>query len=491
MGLFQRDLKKVLAYSTVSQLGFMFMGVGTGAFVAGFFHVFTHAFFKACLFLGAGSVIHAMHARIHDTDASQDMNNMGGLRKYMPITHITFLLSCLSIAGAPLLAGFWSKDEILWKAFSSEITSQVMNPGHEYWKWPAWLGPAIYWMGIAAASMTAFYMFRAYFMTFWGDFRGWKVVPGWKDPHAGKHHHHDHEDDHKPKVGPVPHESPYAMTIPLIVLAALAVGAGFLGAEAFHFAPLTSKLEHLFKGTELRVHTRAGIDAHGSQMWIMMIPGFLAFVGGSGLAYLVYVVRGGEPERNFARSVPWLYRLLYNKWYVDEIYEYTVLGMVDALADIFVMADVWIVDGILAKLSSLVVKATGSVLRLFQTGRVQVYAASMVLGMVGIGWYLSTPHASYTLDRTELKRTGAVVVHASGGLGYSYKWSGDGIPSANDFSNTPDLPIVVEEGKTRTVVLEVKNALGRESKQTITIERPSTRSPGAPAPGMMMRGGAQ
>src|SRR5213078_3253407 len=146
IGLFQHDLKKVLAYSTISQLGFMFIGVGVGAFAAGFFHVFTHAFFKACLFLGAGSVIHAMHARIHDTDKSQDMRNMGGLAPYLPITRWTFLLSCFAIAGAPPLAGFWSKDEILWKAFSSEIkTPGGAIPRLPMWAWPHWLGPAIYW----------------------------------------------------------------------------------------------------------------------------------------------------------------------------------------------------------------------------------------------------------------------------------------------------------------------------------------------------------
>src|SRR5690606_5482543 len=219
MGLFQRDLKKVLAYSTVSQLGFMFIGVGTGAFVAGFFHVFTHAFFKACLFLGAGSVIHAMHARIHDADASQDMRFMGGLARYMPITRWTFLISCVAIAGVPPLAGFWSKDEILWLAFSQQV--QAPNVAG-IWTWPSWLGPAIFVVGILAATMTAFYMFRAYFMTFHGEFRGWTIVKGWVDPHAA-HGHDDHghgDDDHghddhhhdgpvagKELDGPVPHES--------------------------------------------------------------------------------------------------------------------------------------------------------------------------------------------------------------------------------------------------------------------------------------------
>ncbi len=166
----------MLAYSTVSQLGFMFIGVGVGAFTAGFFHVFTHAFFKACLFLGAGSVIHAMHARIHDTDRSQDMRNMGGLAPHLPITRWTFLISCLAIAGVPPLAGFWSKDEILWKAYSLHVTTNRGSNAVPMWTWPEWLGPVIYWVGIVAATMTAFYMFRAYFMTFHGRFRGWKIV---------------------------------------------------------------------------------------------------------------------------------------------------------------------------------------------------------------------------------------------------------------------------------------------------------------------------
>src|SRR5688572_20757639 len=162
IALVQNDIKRVLAYSTVSQLGFMVLGVGVGAFTAGFFHVFTHAFFKACLFLGAGSVIHAMHARIHDTNRSQDMRNMGGLRDFMPRTRWTFLIACFAIAGAPPLAGFWSKDEVLWKAFSNQI-KVTDGRAVTLWQWPSWLGQAIYWVGILAATMTAFYMFRAYF----------------------------------------------------------------------------------------------------------------------------------------------------------------------------------------------------------------------------------------------------------------------------------------------------------------------------------------
>ena len=185
----QVELKKVLAYSTVSQLGFMFMGCGVGAFSAGFFHVFTHAFFKACLFLGAGSVIHAMHARIHDTDRSQDMRNMGGLAQYLPITRWTFLLSCFAIAGAPPLAGFWSKDEIL------AGTGGMNDANGTYY--------FVLVMLLLGAFCTAAYMTRTVWYAFFGEFRG-----------------HGH-----------PHESGPRITIPLIVLSVLAVVAGTLDGD--------------------------------------------------------------------------------------------------------------------------------------------------------------------------------------------------------------------------------------------------------------------
>src|SRR3984885_5008206 len=179
IALVQNDIKKVLAYSTVSQLGFMFLGVGVGAFTAGFFHVFTHAFFKACLFLGAGSVIHAMHARVHDDDKAQDIRNMGGLRKWMPLTYWTFFVSVLAIAGAPLTAGFFSKDEILYRAFVNHtvnpFTERLSARHFAVWEPPQWIGPALFVVGVLAAVMTAFYMFRLLFLTFWGDFRGWTI----------------------------------------------------------------------------------------------------------------------------------------------------------------------------------------------------------------------------------------------------------------------------------------------------------------------------
>jgi len=523
MGLFQKDLKKVLAYSTVSQLGFMFIGVGTGAFISGFFHVFTHAFFKACLFLGAGSVIHAMHVRIHDTDASQDMNHMGGLKKYMPITHWTFLLSCLAIAGVPGFSGFFSKDEILWKAFSEAVTTPQMKGA---WAWPGWLGPAIYVAGILGATMTAFYMFRAYFMTFHGEFKGWTIVEGWVDPapHAAGHHdtedeahghdlsgdadhgahahakvahgddahgdadahddHHDHEYGVGKIEGPVPHESPLAMTIPLMVLAAFAVFGGFLGATPLHIEPLVHFLEPVFERADALVNPRGGIEPHGGLMWLMMAPGVAAAVVGIGAAYKIYFLDHGAGEAAFKKSFPGLYQLLFDRWRIDELYDATVVGMLDALADIFTMADKWIIDGIIARLSALVVGAAGSLLRLFHTGRVQVYAASMAIGIAGIGFFMARPHAAVQVQDEFLKQTGEVVLLAAPGLGYSYQWTGvtKTGESTDTFATKREQRVVVAQNETREIVVRVRNAFGMESETKVSLTRKGPAGPTANTP---------
>ena len=471
IGLFQTDLKKVLAYSTVSQLGFMFIGVGVGAFAAGFFHVFTHAFFKACLFLGAGSVIHAMHARIHDTDKSQDMRNMGGLGKHMPITRWTFLASCLAIAGVPPLAGFWSKDEILWKAFSAKVATNRGSSDLPMWTWPDWLGPTIYWVGIAAATMTAFYMFRAYFMTFEGNFRGWKIVKGWKDAGHGHGHDDHHHEEEGPLQGPTPHESPWAMTAPLVILAAFAVGAGFLNAHALHVAPLEHFLAPVFAKAQAAMTWRApGIK---KMELMMMAPGVLAFVVGGGLAWFIYRKNDGAQEKSFAKSYPRLYKLIYDKWRIDELYDATVVGMVDALADIFVMADKWIIDGILARVSAALVGAAGTVLRAFQTGRVQAYSASMVVGLCGLGWFLVRPHAAVTVDDKAMKTSGQVVLSASPGLGYAYRWAVPGTPAAKDFGTNREITLTLQPGESKEVVLEVQNAFKSVSREVIPVTRPA------------------
>jgi NADH-quinone oxidoreductase subunit L len=472
IGLFQNDLKKVLAYSTVSQLGFMFIGVGVGAFAAGFFHVFTHAFFKACLFLGAGSVIHAMHARIHDTASSQDMRNMGGLHRYLPITRWTFLISCFAIAGAPPLAGFWSKDEILWKAFSTQVTTPKGTLASlPMWQWPSWLGPTLYVLGILAATMTAFYMFRAYFLTFHGQFRGWTMVKGYKAPH-GHDEHHGHHEEKRPLEGPVPHESALPMTIPLMVLAALAIVAGFLNAEPIHLAPLGHMLESVFRAGE---HSIAEREEAKGLLWTMMLPGVGAFLAGTAGALVVYLNRRGAPERAFAERFPGLYRLMYDKWRIDELYDATVVGMVDALADIFTMADKWIIDGILARVSAALVGFLGTILRAFQTGRVQSYSAAMVVGLAGLGWFLVRPHATATVDDKKLRSTGEVVLSAAPGPGYSYRWAGAGLSESPEFSVQRDVTVRLQPGDKKDIVLHVKNAFNGVATQTFSLNRPASK----------------
>jgi NADH-quinone oxidoreductase subunit L len=477
IGLFQTDLKKVLAYSTVSQLGFMFIGVGMGAFTAGFFHVFTHAFFKACLFLGAGSVIHAMHARIHDTERSQDMRNMGGLAPHLPITRWTFLISCLAIAGFPGLAGFWSKDEILWKAYSLHVTTNRGNAHLPMWTWPDWLGPVIYWAGIAAATMTAFYMFRAYFMTFHGRFRGWRIVKGWKDPGHGHGHEEAHDTGGRALEGPAPHESPLAMTVPLMVLAAFAAVAGFLDAAPLHLEPLGHFLEPVFAQASLALGERPGVE---KLEILMMAPGLLAFAVGGGLAWIIYAQRDGAPERAFAQSFPRLYQLIYEKWRIDELYDATVVGMIDALADIFTMADKWIIDGLLARVSAAVVGFAGTVLRAFQTGRVQAYSAAMVIGLASIGWFMVRPHADVSEDDAAFKSSGQVTFSAAPGLGYRYRWevteglAPDGSKTdktATAKSEGREVTVTFKPGDNTQVVLEVENAFNSVAREVIQRSR--------------------
>ncbi len=469
IALFQTDLKKVLAYSTVSQLGYMFIGVGVGAFSAGFFHVFTHAFFKACLFLGAGSVIHAMHARVHDTEKSQDMRNMGGLAAYMPVTRWTFLISCFAIAGVPPFSGFWSKDEILWKAFSVHVTTDKSAGRLQMWTWPGWLGPAIYWVGIVAATMTAFYMFRAYLMTFHGQFRGWKVVRGWKDHGHGGHDGAGHEEHHDdgPLEGPAPHESPFAMTLPLMLLATFAAVAGFFNAAATHLRglePLGELLAPIFAKASLAIAERPDGDKLER---LMMAPGLLAFAVGGGVAYFVYAQRDGAPERAFAEAFPRFYRLVYDKWRIDELYDATVVGMVDALADIFTMADKWIIDGILARVTAAVVGFAGTVLRALHTGRVQAYSASMVIGLAGLGWFLVRPHAAYSIDDKAFKSSGQLTLSAAPGLGYHYRWTVENAPA----SDGQNLTVTLNPGESKKVVLEVTNAFKSVSTEEIPLSR--------------------
>ena len=277
--------------------------------------------------------------------------------------------------------------------------------------------------------------------------------------------------------GPAPHESPLAMTIPLMVLAFFAAFSGLLKADLIHFEPLGHLLEPVFKTAGATIHEREG--AKGMEM-MMLVPGILAFVVGGGAAAYVYLKSNGAQEKAFARSFPRLYKLIYDKWRIDELYEATVIGMVDALADIFQMADTWIVDGILAKLSAAIVGAAGTVLRAFQTGKVQAYSASMVIGLAGIGWFLVRPHAAMSIDDTKVRQTGEVVVSATPGFGYSYRWEVPGIAAA-DFSPEREIKIPLQPGDKKEVVLQVRNAFNGIDKHTFTVARPG-RKGGAAAP---------
>ncbi len=278
IGITQTDIKKVLAYSTVSQLGYMFLACGVGAFSAGIFHLMTHAFFKGLLFLAAGSVIHAV-------GGEQDMRKMGGLRSYIPWTFLTMGIATLAIAGIPPLAGFWSKDEILWKAYSSEHGS-----------WVFWL------VGVITAFLTSFYMFRLLFMTFFGDYHGAHV-----DEHGHGSHGHDSHGHGEP------HESPMVMLVPLMILAVLSLFGGFLGYHN-HFEHF---LEPVF-GSGAAAET-AGEAANGYTEYLLMGISIAVALLGAALAYVLYVSKPYLPQK-IADSLGGFYETVLNKYYVDEIY---------------------------------------------------------------------------------------------------------------------------------------------------------------------------
>jgi NADH-quinone oxidoreductase subunit L len=491
IALVQNDIKKVLAYSTISQLGYMFLAVGVGAFGAGFFHVFTHAFFKACLFLGAGSVIHAMQARIGDHDKSQDMRNMGGLRKYMPLTYWTFLASTLAISGFPLTSGFFSKDEILYRAFvehsASPFAESAAKAHVSIIEPPTWFGPALYVVGVTTAVLTAFYMLRALFLTFWGDFRGWTIgrpsllareeLAG---PKAAAEHgdgHHVTEDLSKP--GYPPHESPWQMTVPLIVLATCAVVTGIFSAGPIHVPWLHGMdkwLEPVFEPTAAAIKIVEG----GEKLeWPLAAGGIAAFLVGSYIAYWMYILEKGRPAKRAAQASPGLYRLLLDKWRVDELYDNTFVAAVDALADTSAAFDQSVVDGIISKLTSLVVRALGSILRLFQNGVVHVYAAMMAVGLAAFGWFFIAPHADASVDASAGDSNGDYVVSASPGMGYAYRWDvdGNGQFDSEKYTDQSSVKVHLDEGKSQTVRLEVENAFGLHGQVAVPLYRPTNQKP--------------
>jgi NAD(P)H-quinone oxidoreductase subunit 5 len=360
----QNDIKKGLAYSTMSQLGYMVMAMGVGAYGAGLFHLMTHAYFKAMLFLGSGSVIHGMEDVVgHNPALAQDMRLMGGLRKYMPVTSFTFLLGTLAICGIPPFAGFWSKDEILSEAFAAN--------------------PALWLVGYLTAGMTAFYMFRMYFSTFEGKFRGADETiksqllgqvnfgPGamnvaelaHDDNHAPEHHH-----------ASTPHESPWTMTLPLVMLAVPSALIGLVGTPFHNYfgefihAPGTVEAAHEFDLNEFLV-------MGGSSVGIVLM--------GITLAAMMYL-QGKISPKSIAAKIPTLYNFSLNKWYFDNVYNQVFVIGLRRVARQVMEVDYRVVDGAV-NLTGLATLLGGEGLKYFENGRAQFYALiflGAVLAMV-------------------------------------------------------------------------------------------------------------
>ncbi|MFW6087838.1 MAG: proton-conducting transporter membrane subunit, partial [Myxococcota bacterium] len=393
----------ILAYSTVSQLGFMFAAVGVGAFAAGIFHVYTHAFFKACLFLGAGSVMHAVGAH-----GDADIRKLGGLRKILPTTHWTFLASTAAIAGVPLLAGFFSKDDILLGAATLGAGTLEGTPFFAFAD-VQWVGWFVYAVLVAAATMTAFYMFRLYFLTFSGEYRSAAAHAGGEEgAEAAEAHGHE---DHGHAYDAHPHESPPSMAVPLMVLAAGAIVAGWLNLEPLHV--------HFNLWGEWLSGTLAGLDvdapaAHNAAM----AGGLLAAAVGIGGAYVLYVRRKVLPEEELPADAPLLHRLALDKWRVDELYAAVIVRPVQRLALLAGQLDKYAVDMFFTKLTSVAVRAGGWAVTRAQTGLVFAYGAVLVLGIAGVAWWFLYPQI-----RVETEVDGAEVSMAtSPGLGYAYRW---------------------------------------------------------------------
>ena len=329
IGLFQNDIKKVLAYSTVSQLGLMFLGLGVGAYSSSVFHVTTHAFFKALLFLGAGSVIHAM-------GGEQDMRKMGGLWKHLPITGKVMAIGTLAISGFPLLSGFFSKDEILAHTYEH---SKVL-----------------WFFGMITSILTAFYMFRLLFLTFFGKFRG---------THDQEHHLH---------------ESPKSMTFPLIVLAILSIAGGVLGLPEFW--GMTNWMHHHLDS--IIIHKNPSVLNHEKE-WILMGLATAAALATIFFAYMVYMKNRILPEANDSKLTG-IKKLIYNKYYVDEIYEALIRKPLDALSEVFKYIDTKVIDSVVDGVGT-TVTGVSSLVRKVQTGHIGFYIFGMVLGIIAILFY--------------------------------------------------------------------------------------------------------
>jgi NADH-quinone oxidoreductase subunit L len=357
IGMVQHDIKRVLAYSTVSQLGYMFLACGVGAYTAGIFHLLTHAFFKALLFLAAGSVIHAI-------SGEQDMRKMGGLRKHIPITCWTMFAGVYAIAGLPLGAGFFSKDEILFRAFVSP------NP----------IGKLLWLIGLVTAGMTSFYMFRLWFKTFFGEERF--------EEHVGLHNHgaavHSHSDSHAVMVADHDnhhthgvHESPLIMTLPLMVLALLSIIGGWVGVPAAlgGHDEIGEFLEPVFSGVQV-----TEVVSHSTELGLAAVSVLVALLG-LFVAYALYYKKPGTAAA-YAQKFPALYRLVENKFYVDEIYGFFVTVLL-----MFSRVGLGLVDSIvtgLASASGASARGLGAIVRRVQSGNIRSYAGWLALGAAAV-----------------------------------------------------------------------------------------------------------
>jgi NADH-quinone oxidoreductase subunit L len=337
IGLRQWDIKKVLAYSTVSQLGFMFIAVGVGAFTAAVFHLITHAFFKACLFLGSGSVIHAM-------SGEQDIRKMGGLKEKIPQTFRTFQWATYAIAGLPLAAGFFSKDEILAAAFGTPYF-----PG---------AGKLVWFLGTAAAFCTAFYMYRLYYLTFYGKFRG---------THEQEHHLH---------------ESPPSMTTPLWILAGLSLVGGLLNLPHVLHVPGAAWLAHWMDSIYPEVSgTHRVLELGASTEYLVAGISTVIAIAGWFIARSLYKDKQLASDAAMETRWPVLTRAIENKWYVDELYARIIVRPLEASSRFLWKGVDAVIDGLAASLGYLV-RIFGEILRFAQTGNVRNYALMFFVGVI-------------------------------------------------------------------------------------------------------------
>jgi NADH-quinone oxidoreductase subunit L len=339
IGLVQNDIKKVLAYSTISQLGYMFLACGVGAFTAGLFHLMTHAFFKALLFLGAGAVIHAMHEE-------QDIQKMGGLKKYMPTTYKTFFVAALAISGIPPLSGFFSKDEILWKAFIDG-------------------SPVLWIVGVLTAGMTAFYMFRLVTLTFEGSER------------FDVHHTH-------------PHEAPKTMTVPLVILAVLSVLGGLIGIP--NSLGGGNQFEHFLAPVFEKAEMKMGLPYHDASAveYILMLTS-VVIAGASIYAARTIYLRRTDIAAGIAGQFPGVYKLLFNKYYVDEAYDTVVVMPIKKTSETLLWKgiDVNVIDNTI-NTGSKFVGFMSEILRRVQTGVTQTYVIVFLAGILFVlGWLIT------------------------------------------------------------------------------------------------------